>query len=149
MIFKRVIWRFRICKYFHDIFKFSESAFLIFVKYIRIKNYFTKHPEISRSVALKWNVTHSCSWSLKFFRTTVNGQNFGHFTKWTWHEVYIFSVKYQYPINAFSSVCYSSKLYNSIMEAKILFLWFWNSRYGTSMILKPMWRPIFLSLNIL
>ena len=33
-------------------------------------------------------------------------------------------VKYQYPINAFSSVCYSSKLYNSIMEAKILFLCF-------------------------
>ena len=50
MILKHVIWRFRIRKYFREIFKFrdSMSAFLIFAKYSvfrkgeKLQNYFRK-----------------------------------------------------------------------------------------------------------
>ena len=61
---KHAIQRFRICNYFHQIFKFRDfmNALMIFAKYIIVHMFI-----ISKT--------------LKFFQTAENGRNCGHFVK--------------------------------------------------------------------
>ena len=84
---KQVIWRFRICNYFREMYKFrdfmntlrnfAESVFaLIFAKFKYLAKQFYING-ISRSRALKRYIICSYFKSLKFFRTPILAKSFG------------------------------------------------------------------------
>ena len=77
---KHVIWRFWICNYFREIFKFRDSMntlrnFAEFVLLVFSRNIISREKidinGISRSRALKWCIICSYFKSLKFFRTPI------------------------------------------------------------------------------